>query len=263
MNTEIPDRVAGVLIGLAAGDRNGGPIQMAVRLTESLIERGGFDRYDIGERYLSWWNEGAIDTGPTSARGFDLVNSGMTFDEAAKKTHDEFGGHTAGCNPAHRAAPLAMMDLPLDQLANYAISEAQLTHYHPLAGDVSAAVVVLCRSLIIGQDWKVALKKTQIDRLPETCDALKGQPDSYFILGGFAPDVLAAAIHFVSSNSDFDSALEKSIRFAGPENYCPVLVGSIGGARWGSKSIGSLMLSHCSLLQRVREITYGLAETWS
>lgn len=33
------DRCGGVLLGLAAGDRNGGPIQMAVRLAESLVAR--------------------------------------------------------------------------------------------------------------------------------------------------------------------------------------------------------------------------------
>jgi hypothetical protein len=31
--------------------------------------------------------------------------------------------------------------------------------------------------------------------------------------------------------------LQKSIEFAGPANYCPVLVGSLAGARWGASSI--------------------------
>src|SRR5262245_11108043 len=36
--TTTADRCRGVLLGLAAGDRNGGPICMAVRLAESLLE---------------------------------------------------------------------------------------------------------------------------------------------------------------------------------------------------------------------------------
>jgi hypothetical protein len=43
---EIRDRVEGVLWGLAAGDRNGGPIRMAVRLERftlgSLTDSGSF-----------------------------------------------------------------------------------------------------------------------------------------------------------------------------------------------------------------------------
>ena len=31
------DRAAGLLVGLAAGDRNGGPVQMALALAETLV----------------------------------------------------------------------------------------------------------------------------------------------------------------------------------------------------------------------------------
>ena len=127
-----------------------------------------------------------------------------------------------------------------------------LTNYNPFAGDVSAATAVLCRSLILGEDWDTALKKAQVDRLSETRDALTVQSVNKLSPSGFAPDVLAAAIHFVSSNSNFHSALEQSIKFAGPNNYCPVLVGSIGGAKWGSNNIGSELLSHCNQLERIQ-----------
>ena len=71
---EIQDRVRGVLLGLAAGDRNGGPIRMAVRLAESLTERRYFDPDDILARYLAWWWEGAFDTGPTTGTMLSLID---------------------------------------------------------------------------------------------------------------------------------------------------------------------------------------------
>ena len=71
----VKDRVEGVLLGLAAGDHNGGPIRMALRLAESLIHRNKVDVEDIGAKYLGWWHEGAFDTGPTAARVFTLVDS--------------------------------------------------------------------------------------------------------------------------------------------------------------------------------------------
>ena len=43
------DRCRGVLLGLAAGDHNGGPIRLAVRLAESLHQRGTFDPADAAE----------------------------------------------------------------------------------------------------------------------------------------------------------------------------------------------------------------------
>src|SRR5262249_9550267 len=41
-STTAEDRCRGVLVGLAAGDRIGGPIRLAVRLAESLLACGGF-----------------------------------------------------------------------------------------------------------------------------------------------------------------------------------------------------------------------------
>ena len=35
------DRISGTLMGLAAGDRIGGPLQFALRLAESLAENAG------------------------------------------------------------------------------------------------------------------------------------------------------------------------------------------------------------------------------
>jgi ADP-ribosylglycohydrolase len=134
-DTSAEDRCRGVLVGLAAGDRIGGPIRMAVRLAESLIDCGGFDAADILERYLNWWREGAFDTGPVSDRAFALLASGMPIPEATAQVHREFGGRTAGCNPAHRSPPLAMLATIADEdLAGCAEAEARLTHHDPLAG---------------------------------------------------------------------------------------------------------------------------------
>jgi ADP-ribosylglycohydrolase len=236
---------------------------MAVRLAESLVERGCVNVDDIAARYLDWWHEGAFDTGPTAARVFTLVDSGLVFHAAAQKVHVETGEQTAGCNPAYRSAPLAMLPgLETQQLTDHAEEEATLTHYHPLSGDVAAAVVVICHELVAGSDWEDAVGLARADRLPETQAALMNpEPDS-LNSGGFAPDVLAAAVHFVDSSNTFDAALDASLKFAGPANYCPVLVGSIGGARWGASNISDPMLEHCDILPRVQAAAASLVSRW-
>lgn len=156
--TTARDRCRGVLIGLAAGDKIGGPIRMAVRLAESLIDCGGFNERDVIGRYLNWWNAGAFDTGPVSNRVLELIAAGVPGPEATAQVHREFGGKTAGCNPAHRSCPLSMLATISDNhLASIAKSEALLTHHDPLAGDVAAVVNQLCRALIRGVNWNDAL----------------------------------------------------------------------------------------------------------
>lgn len=262
--SSVQDRVEGVLIGLAAGDRIGGPVRMAIRLAESLLERGAFDCSDVAARYQAWWREGAFDTGPVAARVFELVASGYSFDAASERVHLLTDGETAGCNPAHRSAPLAMMPgVSYGALANFARTEAVLTHRHPLAGDVAAAVVLICRSLIEGLPWSAAREVAEANALPQTRATLQVRSVHALRKGGFAPEALAAAVYFVTTHDSFGKALDAALRFAGPSNYCPVLVGSLGGARWGSAEISEQMLSHCQILARVRSAASDLAELWA
>ncbi len=250
------DRCAGVLLGLAAGDRNGGPMRMAIHLAESLLACGRFDPDDVLARYLAWWREGAFDTGPVTARVLELIASGVASADATAQVHCEFGGKTAGCNPAHRSPPLSMLATIADEdLAACAMTEARLTHYDPLAGKVAAAVNRLCRTLIRGVPWPEAVQQCG--------DLARRDRDGPGSSGGYAPDVLRAAVYFVGGSASFGEALERSIAFAGPANYCPVLVGSIGGARWGAAAIPQAALAHVEILPRVRAVAEGLAAGWA
>jgi ADP-ribosylglycohydrolase len=259
----VQDRCRGVLLGLAAGDRNGGPIRMAVRLAESLLERGRFDPQDTVERYLRWWREGAFDTGPVSERAFDLMASGMSAQNASAQVHRECAGKTAGCNPAHRSSPLAMLATLADEdVPACAMAEARLTHYDPLAGDVAAAVSTMCRCLIRGIAWEHAVRQSAEARRAETRNAFRSVRQGPGTSGGFAPEVLRAAVYFVGSSSRFAEALHTSLAFAGPANYCPVLVGGIAGARWGCSAIPASALAHVDLLCRAETCAHGLAAGW-
>ena len=251
--TTAEDRCRGVLIGLAAGDKIGGPIRMAIRLAESLVACDGFNPSDILERYLAWWREGAFDTGPVSDRALALLATGMPVQEATAQVHREFGGMTAGCNPAHRSPPLSMLAAISDEdLAGCAMTEARLTHHDPVAGEIAARVNKLCRSLICGAAWDVALR---------LCGGFADQ-EGTGNNGGFAPDVLRAAESSSASRPAFAEALEKSLIFAGPANYCPVMAGAIAGSRWGASAIPASSLAHVDIMARVRAASDALAGGW-
>jgi ADP-ribosyl-[dinitrogen reductase] hydrolase len=247
------DRCRGVLIGLAAGDRIGGPIRMAVRLAESLSECNDFVRSDVLNRYLDWWKEGAFDTGPVSDRALILLARGMSVGDAARQVHAELSGMTAGCNPAHRSSPLSMLvNLTDDELSKAAISEAALTHFDPIAGEIAVRVNQLCRRLIRGECWEQSL------RTLSPCLDLTDPGRN----GGFAPNVFQAAVYFVNRSSSFTETLDRSLEFAGPANYCPVLAGVIAGARWGGVAIPANSLGHVEILPRVKSAAEILASGW-
>jgi ADP-ribosylglycohydrolase len=165
---------------------------------------------------------------------FQLVSKGISFTKASEQVDYELAGRTAGCNPAHRATPLAMLDVSDKELIDISIQEAKLTHWHPLAADVSVATVLLCRKLWQGEDWHAAVANTRKGRLIETQRALEAHKMNELNGNGYAPNVLAAAMFFLSNSKSITEAIERSIDFAGPANYCPVLVGTIGAAKWSN-----------------------------
>lgn len=72
--TTARDRCAGVLWGLAAGDKNGGPIRMAVILSETLMRSKSFSKADVVASYQGWYqgkdDEPCFDTGQTFSNVF-------------------------------------------------------------------------------------------------------------------------------------------------------------------------------------------------
>ena len=237
---------------------------MALELAESLIGCKAFDLQDIAGRYLNWWRRGGFDTGPTAARVFELASSGLSFEQSAIQVHREAGGYTAGCNPAHRCKPIAMATRIRDEdISLSAQRDAKLTHRHPLAGDAAAAVAFLCRALIRGLPWHAAIELASAGRLPETQQALSVGAVEGLSRGGYAPDVLRAAAFFLHDATSFSVALDRAVDFAGPSNYCPVLVGSIGGARWGRTSIpDSALLHQAKFLERINTVADAMAAGW-
>ena len=182
--------------------------------------------------------------------------------EAVERVHEQ-AGHDGGMQSGPPWSPLAMaISVPDDEFPGAPSGRRGWTHQHPLAGDVAAAVAVLCRQFIRGEPWYDALATAKIGRLQPTIEALDVDHPCPLSPGGYAPDVLRAAVHFVASHDAIADALNDSLDFAGPANYCPVLVGAMAGARWRAAAIPVQMLLDCDLLGRIQDVSHRLADEW-
>eukprot|EP01006_Ploeotia_vitrea_P004554 TRINITY_DN114876_c0_g1_i1.p1 TRINITY_DN114876_c0_g1~~TRINITY_DN114876_c0_g1_i1.p1 ORF type:complete len:290 (-),score=36.74 TRINITY_DN114876_c0_g1_i1:88-921(-) len=269
-------RAKGLLYGLTAGDRNGGPFRMAIRVAESVTACQGFNKDDIWARYTSWWSpppgekDRSFDTGFTIMSVLKLVKDGCTPTEAAKQVLQATGN--AGINAAHRNTILAACSvIPTENLKACAIAESEQSHAHELSVAASVACNMLCRALITGKSWDEARKiaAAAVDQ-SEIADSLL-RPESLDInqlsRGGHGGCVFQAAMYFLHNGSDFATTLTKSLNFAGGANYCPVLVGAIGGARWGYEAVGDmwkhpLLTSPTDYTNRVVQTAESLTVGW-
>jgi ADP-ribosylglycohydrolase len=228
------DRIRAAWQGLLTGDKIGGPYAMARQLAQSLSECGRFVPEDVLRRYQAWYYREGFDTGRVAAMVFDRMRE-MSNEEAVIAVDRELGGLTAGCNAAHRALPLALAieEVPDDQLERCAAAEARLTHLHPLAAETSIAYLKIIRQLIRGEvDLDLVFQRAAGGRAAEVQEALLNPEARPLDVGGFAPEALRAAVHFLRTAKSFDDAIRSACLFAGADNYCPVLVGPMGGAHW-------------------------------
>ena len=224
------DQLKLIFDGMRLGDKNGGPTELATILSKSLIASDGFNKEDLISRYLEWWKTDAFDTGPTFANVFQKVSNGTSIKKAVEEVNANLNGITAGCGPAHRIAPLAAFKkIPSKHLVDFAREEALITHHHPDAGNCSAIMAMLCRYLLDGNTWDGS-KKLIYENKQIKSTWLDIQNAS-FNKGGYVLDVMHTAIQFL----DMDDSLENSLAFAGPANYCPVIVGIIENIRSNSK----------------------------
>ncbi len=237
LTTIDPARVESALMGLAAGDRIGGPTAMALALGECLVSIRGFDPDKVLEAYWAWWRRDGRDSGPTAAAVFQAMDGGLGHRESIMQAHLQSGGQSAGCNPLHRCAPLAVAGfITDDDLPGVVRADAALTHHDPIAGDVAAAGALLLRGLVKGLSW--------VDSLAWATSAGGARLATWLFLAdalpkpdGYAPHVLQAAMHFAFGSDSFATALSNTLDYAGPANYSPVVVGALGGARWATSSI--------------------------
>lgn len=262
-NKKISESIKGLFLGLGAGDLIGGPTAMNIIFAESLLTLKYFDFQDLKNRYIDWFIKDGFDTGFVTGKVLVLLSQGVDVQVAVELVHNNHSYMTGGCNPVHRAFPLAAASFISDEaIVNCAIAQASLTHYSKIAGDVAAATLVLVRQLIKGQSWEEAKQIAAENRMEETKYALLDVAKNKISSSGYAPDVLRTAIYFLDQFENFQVALENSIKFAGGSNYSPILVGAIGGARWGEKEIPETLWERNKNHLKLIEIAEKMLLSW-
>lgn len=218
-------------------------------------------------RYLAWCGDArfagpseydvAYDTGVVFQEVLRKVSSRVDTEDsdemllkAAHRAADESfeRRQSAGVNPAHRSVVLAMQPgIALASLAAAAVAEARLTHRHCEALATAAAAALLARQLLSGEgicaacrgclpylhDFDAPETLRVLHRFSAWSEADEADPPQPTHREGFSPLVLESALCFLVSARSFEDALHGSLEFAGPDNFCPVLVGSLGGALFG------------------------------
>lgn len=280
------DKVRGAFVGLAIGDALGAPVEfgfnsqdiislgdkiehfsdsirlpkgvwtddteMALCLADSLIEKQGYDSYDVMERYYRWIHEGyrtydgnpASDVGIQTNRAIDLFRDNPVI-------HDGDLTESAGNGPIMRLAPaiIANTENTLENTLDIAKYSCFETHNSIGAMATTELMAAALRLLINGEDkTKVLEQAIQSVKDPDLKDFLDREDhlhnrifdktgNTLRDLGGYILDGFDIAMWGLINFSDFKSGLLGIIRLGGDTDTNGAIYGQLAGAYYGLEKI--------------------------
>src|SRR4051794_26340879 len=244
------DKTLGALLGHAVGEMLGrGPgeaapaTQMAFRLADSLIARGGFDPDDALSAYVSWFGTKPEGLDAATAEVLRRISAGANSYAATSIVASSGGGPTA----LTRTVPIAIAFAGHDEgLRDATTADASLTDWDPLAGKAALLLNQSVALLVTGGPR--ALSKSLQDPL-EIDDRL--QDVVLPAIGGvrkIAEDVaprepqsvvtpIAVAFAAYFTFDSFEEALEWSVNIGGNAAANGAVTGALLGARFGATHV--------------------------
>ncbi len=202
--------------------------EMSLALGRSLVRKGGFDAVDVCDEFAAWLKSGPVDIGNTCRRGIRrYITNGST-----EGTYCE---GDAGNGAAMRNLPVSLATLGRpDLLEAWSLTQAHVTHNHPLSDDATLALGGMTQALVLGQGMREARDVAR--RLVEThktfrFETYRGQSTAYVV------DTMQTVLHFYFLTDSFRSCLLEVVNQGGDADTTGAIAGMLAGATYGVQDI--------------------------
>jgi ADP-ribosylglycohydrolase len=220
----------------------------ALCLLASLLDRGGFDAEDFGQRLLRWRDEGYLavdgdvfDVGIQTGRALRRLRAGVPAIEAGSSEERALGNGSL-----MRALPLALWHRGTDaELARDAALQSRVTHGHPRARLCCALYCLWARRMLEGtrdHAWRGAvdaLRARHLEGTPERAeleyhirpdDAPEGTGRGYVV------DCLRSA-RLAQGAGDYEAVVKAAVAVGNDTDTTACVAGGIAGIRDGAGAI--------------------------
>lgn len=268
------DRFQGCLVGLAAGDALGGPVEGCTpgeiaarygRLTEmvgggwlglrpgettddtammlciarSIVETGRFDPDDVVQHFLGWFRSNPKDIGNITRRALAELERGTPWKRSGFVAHRALGGMSAGNGSIMRCAPIALLHRDNEHLLiRDSIYSSIITHFDQKASWAAAALNLTIARLLSGS--KDALLEAIAPKIQDGAvrQALMQAPDLDEVpTSGYVLDTLQAALWSFLRTDSFEDAVATAVNLGGDADTTGAVCGALAGACYGLSAI--------------------------
>lgn len=272
------DKLRGMFLGLAVGDalgsylefkergtfeeisdyKAGGPFNlpagywtddtsMALCLADSIIEKGGYDSFDVMSKYLSWMKDGyRSSTGRCFDIGTQTKEALERFERDPQVHVNEKRGTSAGNGCIMRLAPVVIACIASERgiltTTRYSAVSARETHFSNEAEYMTelfggmlflAATENLTKEEIIR---KLSVLRPSETMLKSWVEIKKRTPEELNPTG-YVLDTLEVALWAFLNSSSFEDGMLKAINLGGDSDTIGAVYGQLAGAYYGMTGI--------------------------
>ena len=210
---------------------------MMLCIARSIVEKGRFDPEDVAQKFLGWFQAGALGIGRTTWVALEALSRGASWQDVGRIAHHRLGGLSAGNGSVMRCAPIGLLDAKNhERLIEDSIASSLITHWDPKAcwGAVALNLAIsqlLCEDRsglldkIVGKieqpEVREAVAKVEIMRMED------------LVPSGFVLDTLQAATWCFLNTSSFEDALVAAVNLGGDTDTIGAVCGALSGACYG------------------------------
>ncbi|HRQ40851.1 MAG TPA: ADP-ribosylglycohydrolase family protein [Chloroflexota bacterium] len=294
--TNLQDKYAGCLLGLACGDAvgttvefsprgsfapltdmvGGGPFRleagqwtddtsMALCLAHSLVQCQGFDAADQMQRYCDWMNHGYMSS---NGRCFDIGITVRNALRAFETTGNPFSGSTdpysAGNGSIMRLAPVPMAYSPdVTAVLHYTAESSRTTHGASECVEACRLFGVMLHLALTGSSKERILRQTLYQpTLPKIQAIANGdyrhKTESEIRGSGYVADSLEAALFCFVQSDSFDTAVLMAANLGDDADTTAAVCGQLAGAYYGRAGIPAAWLDKLAMRTEIETLALQL-----
>lgn len=274
------DRTTGMLLGAAVGDAMGGPLaflseeqvrikhgavtemigggwldarpgettdqfELVMRLGESLVERGEFDRLDVAMRYVDALEARPMSLDNITVAALRAIEAGAPVEEAGRAAVGDSGSDGCTSAPLARCMPLAAFFASDDEALVRATSdEVAMTHALASARSGACTVNLFASRFLRGAtgfdavfDEVEGLLRDGTLGVRKITSAVRDLDERELRDSADSADTLDRALWSLYWGDSFEEVVVRSVRRGGPAHLVGAVAGALAGAFHGVSAI--------------------------
>ncbi len=240
------------ILGKAGGTLAGQPTaasELALILARSLLHTGSFDQSQIAAAYGHWFQTQPSNLEPTLEPTFRAAAAALeAHQDPGQAAQQSANGQIQSDGALMRISPLGLLGYGIaeDTLVQWARSDAQLSHPHPVCQDANAVFVLALRQALMGQDpeqihqtvtdWSNK-QGIHADVQQWLHQASGGCPQDYTEPGRWVRIAFQNAFFQLLSAGSFEQGVRDTVRRGGDVSTNAAIAGSLLGAVYGLDGI--------------------------